>query len=108
MHGLVNVVFVGALIFYIVRQIGRRRSINPAPLPEARSTIAAEPAGLYQPPAPTQRKLPAPVQRSVPPATSSGGTRYILDGRHDGKRHDRTKDMLEMMSGPGICTPVDR
>lgn len=28
MHGLVNVVFVGALIFYIVTQIGRRRSLK--------------------------------------------------------------------------------
>ena len=106
MHGLVNVVFVGALIFYIVRQIGRRRSVNPAPVPEARSTIAAAPIPFH--PAPAQRKPPALVKTSVPSSLPDGGTGYIIGDQHARQDGDRTKAMLQMMSGPGICTPVDR
>jgi len=108
MYGLVNLVFVGALIFYVVRQVGRRRSVNPAPLPEVLPTAAVEPTPFHQAPAPAQPKSPALVKTSLPATARGGRHRYIIRGQRGGTSGDRTKAMLQMMSGPGICTPVDR
>lgn len=108
MYGLVSLVFVGALIFYVVRQVGIRRSVDPAPLPEVRPTTAVEPTSFHQAPAPAQPKSAALVKTSLPSTAPAGRHRYIIGGQRGGTGGDNTKAMLQMMSGPGICTPVDR
>ncbi len=101
---LIAICLLGAVSF-IPKLFGRRRSITPRiekPRPEPRITIDAR-----RKPEETAR-VDSAATAWIDPAASAGLPDYLLSGRHPDGSVDRTAAMMDMMSGPGICTPRDR
>jgi hypothetical protein len=95
-----------AFLFCIVRLLGRRR-IDADGLGRqiAPARPDAAPIPCNSTPVTTRAALPA----SVPISAMQRGTPgdYLLGGRPSAGRPDRSAAMMDMMSGPGICTPRD-
>jgi hypothetical protein len=107
-HILIDIVLVGAVAFSAARRIGRRRAITPTSVPEVRPEQGATTSVRREPPETARAKQTESATASIQTPTSPGFPQYLLGARRAGESGDRMAETLEMMSGPGICTPNSR
>jgi len=107
-HFVTDIVLIIALTFLARSHFRKRRS----------ATTRTEP------PKRQERSNPAPVRREYPvsrranaavtpapapaPDTSIAPAAYLLGGAVGRGGVDRTAAMMDLMSGPGLCSPRDR
>ena len=107
MHILIDIVLFSIFAVPAIRLIGRRRTITPKRVPEARPE--------RRPGAPVStstRRVPLETERAekaaaapIQPATPIRQRKYLIGSPNAGR--DTMATMLDMMSGPGICAPRD-
>lgn len=102
-HLLFSIGFT-AILFFLARS--RRAAQRAAPPEPFRDPPADEP--VFRPVrAATRRResiLPPPVAKTAR-VRSSG---YLLDGHREAGTDDATTAMMDMMAGPGVCSPRGR
>ena len=101
MHFLIEIVLFSLFAVPAIRLIGKRRTITPRAAPERRPSTPVS-ASLRRVPQDAEHteKAAGPSQ----PVTPIRHRKYLL-GSPTGR--DTTATLLDMMSGPGICTPRD-
>ncbi|WP_242140768.1 hypothetical protein [Sphingomonas sp. TREG-RG-20F-R18-01] len=105
MHALTAILVLGVLLLCGLRQMRKRTSI----------AVYAEPEFQVAPPNLTlgyDNLLADPDQANAvhsspisPASVQSGALRYVLEAPQHGRAEDRVGALLDIMSGPGICTP---
>ena len=93
------ILILGAFLFFAARVFGRR-TITPQISREAEPERPMT-ASIWSEPAETERATQVPTG----PAGSAGPSDYLLGGQRAGGAPDATAAMIDMMSGPGLCTP---
>lgn len=95
-----------AVAFFVARLLGRRRiyadSISQKIAPARPDATPVR--GNPKPGAP-RAKQTTPVSISATQRVTPDD--YLLGGRSIAGRPDRTAAIMDMMSGPGVCTPRD-
>jgi hypothetical protein len=107
-HILVDIILVSAVAFWAARQIGRGRAITPTNVPEVMPEQRPMTSVPRVRPETARAIKTASAKASIQTPMSVGFPHYLLDGRRAGERGDRMAETLDMMSGPGICTPKIR
>jgi hypothetical protein len=102
MHFLIEIVLFSLFAVPAIRLIGKRRTITPRAAPERRPSTPVS-ASLRRVPQDAEHteKAAGPSQ----PVTPIRHRKYLLGSPR--AERDTTAAMLDMMSGPGICTPRD-
>jgi hypothetical protein len=97
------ILMLGVFAFFAMRLLGSRRTITPQIVPEAEperpmtATIWREPPETDR----TNQAAAAPIELATPASPSD----YLLGGQRAGGAPDTIAAMMDMMSGPGLCTP---
>ena len=107
-HILIDVVLVSAVAFLAARRISGRRAITPTSVPEAGPELRPRTSVRRERPETAPAKSTASATASIQTPISVGFPHYLLGGQRAGKRGDRMAETMDMMSGPGICTPNSR
>lgn len=101
MDSLPEVIVAVGLVAFVLNLLwkaGTRQSQTALSLQEA-FLPAAEPPGIKQ----------ARMTSDPGPAISGGGSdtqgRHLFENPQHGRGSDPTRDMMDAMSGPGVCTP---
>jgi hypothetical protein len=102
-HGFTPIVLLGAMAFAALRLLGRRRKAVPVAAPRRVSerTVGQSVRQAPQATRPTQPIIA--VAKHVEPAAVHKA--YLLSSRRPGRQTDATTALLDVMSGPGLCTP---
>ena len=102
MHFLIEIVLFSLFAVPAIRAVGKRRTITPKAAPERLPGTPAS-ASLHRVSLDTERteKAAVPSQPVIP----IRHRKYLLGSPR--AERDATAAMLDMMSGPGICTPRD-
>jgi len=89
----------------ILLLLGRSRRATRGMVPPERSPDPAVEPAVPRMVRPTTRQgvsSPSPAAPKPAPAPLSG---YLLDSHHSAAAEDATTAMMDMMAGPGVCTP---
>jgi hypothetical protein len=100
---IVAVVLIYALLS--ARKKARRAAIGSMGEPIALPELPRTPEVRIEPPQSRPRDQAPPV-RSIPPVPTAH-PRYLLGSPRRRNANDPTAAMMDMMAGPGICTPRD-
>lgn len=95
---------LGVFAFFTVRILGSRRTITPQLAQEAEPERPMT-ATIWREPPETDSSSPA-TTAWIEPAASARSSDYLLGGRRTGGAPDTMAAMMDMMSGPGLCTPA--
>jgi hypothetical protein len=94
---------LGIFAFFATRILGSRRTITPQIAREAEPERPMT-ATIWREPAETDRANQAaiaPIEAGMPTIPSD----YLLGGQRADGAPDTMAAMMDMMSGPGLCTP---
>jgi hypothetical protein len=121
-HILIDIVLIGFVAYAATRRKGRPRASTPTaraasrpePGPHEAVRRAVPETTLTKPTVGKKTEAQAAIQAPtfrVPTsraATPTASSHYLLGAQRTDGRRDRMAETLEMMAGPGICTPIDR
>jgi hypothetical protein len=99
---VLDIVLIGAFAAFAIRSRRRRRTAPPEMEHGAQQTRIAVSVRRESP----AKARTQPVTPPMAPATPVRRPDYLLGGRATGAA-DRVAATMDMMSGPGLCTPRD-
>lgn len=99
------ILFLGALAFFGVRLFGRRRPVAPGT--ERAAERGRVDAAIMRRRRSATERAAEPVADAIEAGAPGGSRAYLLGGRRAGGAGDCMAEVMDMMSGPGLCTPRD-
>jgi|SRR5579859_5311171 len=106
MHFLGNMLLLGIFAWWAIQRIGKRRVIAPPPAPNVRAK-SEQPLSAAERQAFLPRQSATPAAAPISDSPSPTPAAYLLGSRRI-DRTDPTTAMMDMMAGPGLCSPHDQ
>jgi hypothetical protein len=98
-------IILGAFAFQAGKQRGGRRNTGTGVVREAGSDRQVGASVRREPPVARRAKVAAPIEAPIMADTPVSAPTYLLGSRRADGAVDEMAAMMDMMAGPGVCTP---